>query len=263
MPRFWQSGRKTVQCVLFEKRIASGKQEKVEVAAFGERRRPLPFIDAGADRLDHALVAQGHHRAVARAHELLDASIRCRRAAVGENVEVVHEQNVDPVDAKPLQRGFEGAHHAVMAVVIDLAPRRRVEEFSDPRALVRRADLKQAADLGGEHIVVAGLAAQEGIEPRFGKTEAVERRGVVVSNSAMPRRLQNRLRILFADRAEEIAERRRAEAKLGELQTAIADPVEMPNLHALLFPHLRNLPRHYHACGTAKALRAVGHGFSR
>ena len=50
----------------------------------------------------------------------------------------------------------------------------------------------------------------------------------------MPRRLQNRLRIVFADRAEEIAERRRAEAKLGELQPAIADPVEMPNLHALL-----------------------------
>ena len=61
-------------------------------------------------------------RAVARAHEFFDMRVGRLLAAMGEDIEIVHEENVDAVDAKPLQRGFEGAHHAVMAVVEDLAP---------------------------------------------------------------------------------------------------------------------------------------------
>ena len=72
-----------------------------------------------------------------------------------EDVDVMHEKDVDAVDAEAFQRGLEGAHDAVIAVVVDLAARRRVEEFADAGALVRRAGAHDAAGLAREHIVVA------------------------------------------------------------------------------------------------------------
>ena len=54
-----------------------------------------------------------------------------------EDVDVVHIEDVDPVDPQPLERGLERAHDAVEAVVIDLPARRRVEELADAGALLR------------------------------------------------------------------------------------------------------------------------------
>jgi hypothetical protein len=71
---------------LFQKRVAAGKQEQVEVATLGERLADFPFIDAAAERLDDALVAQSQHRVVAGTHELIDARVRCLLRAMREDV---------------------------------------------------------------------------------------------------------------------------------------------------------------------------------
>ena len=45
--------------------------------------------------------------------------------AMGPDVEVVHQQDVDPVGAEPVQAVLDRAHDAVVAVVVDLGERQR------------------------------------------------------------------------------------------------------------------------------------------
>ncbi len=47
-----------LRSALFQQRIASGHQHRVEIAGLGEARADLRLVDADADRLDHALAAQ-------------------------------------------------------------------------------------------------------------------------------------------------------------------------------------------------------------
>ena len=74
----------------------------------------------------------------------------------------------------------------------------------------------QAADLGGEHIGIARLAAQEMVDARFRQAEAIKRCRVDIADAGLPCCRHGGLRFLFGEGAEEIAERRRAKAKLGE-----------------------------------------------
>ncbi len=141
------------------------------------------------------------------------------------------EEDVDAVDAEPLEGRLERAHHAVIAVVVDFAAGWRVEELADAGALIGRADLEQASGLGREHIFVALLAAQELVEAGLGEAEPIKRRRVVVAEAAVPGGLERGLGVLVGNGAVEIAERGGAEAELGECQSAIADAVPMPCFH--------------------------------
>src|SRR4051794_33994262 len=60
---------------LFQQRVAPGQQEQVEVATLRQRLANLPFVDAAAEGLDHALVAKRNQSVVARGHEFLDALV--------------------------------------------------------------------------------------------------------------------------------------------------------------------------------------------
>src|SRR5262249_37485052 len=155
-----------------------------------------------------------------RRHERLEPFLRS--VAVNGAIEVVRIEYVDTVGAEALEREFERAHHSVMAVVVELAPRRRVEEFPDSRALARRHRLEQASALGRQHVVVALPAAQEGVEAGLRQAEPIERSRVEIADPGLPRGFQDGLRLVVADRAVEIAERRGAETQRGEAQPPFA-----------------------------------------
>ena len=81
--------------------------------------------------------------------------------AVRGQIDVVGEHDVDRIEAEALERELERAHHAVVGIVEALAARRRLEEGVRTRALVRLAELEQAADLGGDQEGVARLRRAE------------------------------------------------------------------------------------------------------
>ena len=135
---------------------------------------------------------------------------------MGKDFEIVPVEDVEAVDAEPLQRILDRAHDAVIAVVEDLAARRRIEEFPDPRALFRLAEAEPAADLGREHVGIALLAAQEMVDARLGEAEAVKGRGVEIADASIPGGVQRRLRLVFRIGAVKIAGRGGAEAEFGE-----------------------------------------------
>ena len=73
-----------------------------------------------------------------------------------EDVEIMGEEDVDPIQPEPLEGDFERAHDAVIGVVEDLLARRRLEELADPGALVGRAGAQQPADLRRDAVVRRG-----------------------------------------------------------------------------------------------------------
>jgi len=115
-----------------------------------------------------------------------------------------------------------------------------VEPLADAGPVLWRASLQQPADLARQHKFVARLGAQERVEPRLRQPEPVERRRVVVAHTARPCGLQDRLRVAVRHGAKEVAERRRAETKLGKAQPAIAESVPVPNVQRHLFLHSPN-----------------------
>src|SRR4029079_18785999 len=159
--------KKTVEGLLLEQRVASRKQENVEIAASRQYLGHFPLVDAGAEDFDDLLVPQLDQRLVAGLHQRLDMGIACFDRAMSEDVDVMHEEYLDRVDPQALEREFERAHDSVVSVIKDLAARRRVEELADAQPLFRRCDLQQASDLGRDDILAPGLAAQEMIEPRL------------------------------------------------------------------------------------------------
>jgi hypothetical protein len=180
------------------------------------------------------LLAQREERLMAAAplvHEGADVPVACFCGFVREHVEIMREEDVHGIDAEPLERILERAHHTVIAVVIDLAARRRIVELADARALLGARQLEPASDLRRQHIILLRLAAQEMIEPRLRKPEPVERCRVEITDARLPGGGERRLRRLFAERAVEIADGRRAEAKLGEADNGAGRRGEIPGSH--------------------------------
>ena len=64
-------------CTIVVRAGSNIQDNSVLHAAPGERLADLPFIDAAAEGLDHALVAQRQHGVIAAAHEFLDAGVGC------------------------------------------------------------------------------------------------------------------------------------------------------------------------------------------
>ena len=216
MPFSAQRGRKEFERFLFEQRVAPGEEEDVEVAGAGEAFAGLPFVHAGADRRDGALRAHLMQRLVAAVHEAAEIAVEDLLALVRGEIEIVAEEDVDAVDAEAFEGMLDGAHHAVIAVVVDLSPRRRVEEFADARAFLGRGRRQQTADLRRQDIGVPRPAAQEMVDPGFGQAEPVERRRVVEARAGIPGCAERRLCDVFREGAVEIAEGRGAHPERGE-----------------------------------------------
>ena len=127
-----------VEHVLLEQRIAHRDQEEIDVEQVEIARDRAHRVETGADALDHALIAQLFQRAPAAGVELVQIRRRPRLGLEVPGVEVVDQQDVDAVDAEPLQAVLERAHHAVVAVVehgVELEP-------AEPFAALERAGLQ-------------------------------------------------------------------------------------------------------------------------
>ncbi len=162
-----------VERLLVEQRVAAGEQEAVEVARFEEGLAGLPFVEAAADRLDDALLAQPEDRRIGALHGLAEG-LRIGVAMVAP-VRVVDEQDVDPVGTEPLHAVLDRAHDAVAAVIgcFDEGGRGG-EEARVERAAHRR--LGHPADLGRDHRRLSREAPERAAEPPLRQADAVMRR---------------------------------------------------------------------------------------
>ena len=138
-------------------------------------------------------------------------------AVVEEAVEVVDQQQVNGVEAQPLQAVFPRAHDAIVPVV-----EAEVKgQAADPEALLERMEIagggEHPADLGREHEVAALLLAEKVAEAVFAFAIAVKRGGVVVADAGVPSRLQGVLGLGFTDRIEKLAQRGTAKAEGAQL----------------------------------------------
>ena len=138
--------------------------------------------------------------------------------AVRRDVDVVGEHNIDCVQTETLEGELERAHDTVIGIVEAFAARRRFEEGVGPRALLRRADVEEPADLGGNEKGVARLFAQKSVEPRLGQPEAIKRRRIEVTATDFPHRVQQQAGFFFRHRSIKVAERRASEPQFCETQ---------------------------------------------
>ena len=133
-------------------------------------------LKPGADPLDQPLIAQRGERAPAARGQLLEIGLERFGRLMDPAVEVVDQQEVDPVDSEALQAVLERPHHAVVAVVehgLEL-------ETADPWSPIERAGLRgppqEPSDLGRQHVVLprtAGRACgRAGARPGRGRTRA-------------------------------------------------------------------------------------------
>ncbi len=126
--------------LLFEQRITTRQKKYVEIARARQSLCDIPFVDAGADRLDGAALAQCDQRPITALHELLDTYVRRLFAAMGEYVDVMSVDDVDVVDSQAARkREFKRAHDAIVGIVETFAARRRLEKGALARSLLGRA----------------------------------------------------------------------------------------------------------------------------
>ena len=132
-PAGWKQ---VVKRCLLQQRIASCQKEDVSVA--------------DADRFDKAGAAKLFHGPVAALGEV--AEVAGILVAMSEGADVMRQQNVDPVETKPLQTVLEGAQDGVIAIVIDHMEGQRLDhaEFCRVR---HRPQPQQTPDFVRKHIV--------------------------------------------------------------------------------------------------------------
>ena len=161
-----------------------------------ERRRR---VHPGADRPDDALVAEFGERGERLADRRVEVVVR-----------VVHEHDVHPVEAEPLEALLERPEHAVAAEV-PYPPQPGV--LLERGISLARVPPQQPPDLGGEHELVARAPAQRVADAALGHPGAVVRRGVEEAHAELPRGVARRARPRVTDWREQPAERPRAEAE--------------------------------------------------
>ena len=225
----------TVERRLLQQGIAPRQQENVEIAAFDQPLGRLPFVDARAKGPDHPLIAQRHQSAVAARHELFQPGLHRLGAAVGEDVEVMGKENVDPVQPGPLQRKGDRAHHAIIGVIKNLDPVRHFKPLADAiadLALPRRP--QHPPDFGGDD--KPRPPTQNPVEPGFGLTKTIERRRVEIAHPQIPGAGHRGMGVRVADRAVKAANRCRAKPQFGKFQSAFAQPVPNPCLQLQVLP---------------------------
>src|SRR5205814_1822270 len=102
-------------------------------------------------------------------------------------------------------------------------------------ALGIRRRLQDAADLGRQHEVLTLLAIEEAAGAMLALAAAVPGRRVVVADAGRPGGGERRLAVGLAHLGEQLAERRAAEAELGERDAGAAELAGCGGIHELVF----------------------------
>src|SRR5690606_10167653 len=139
-------GQERVERCLLKQRVSAGEKEDIPVPQSESVHENFPFIDAKADGLDDTGVAKFAQGLVSIVFELLPERLVSLDTG-RRNANIVHIENIHAVEAETLQAVLEGAHDAVIAVVVLLIERQRI----DPIALILpvwSGRTEQATNLG-------------------------------------------------------------------------------------------------------------------
>ena len=172
-------------------------------------------IQPGADALDRPGVAQFRERPPAAGDELTEIGLERGGIFVVPDVEIVHEQKVDRRDPEPLQTVLERPHHPVVAVVVHSLEVQAADPLVPDRAGFQRP-AQEPPDLGRDDEVVPLPAVERLAEAMLGQAAAVPGRRIEIAHAAVPRRLDDRRRLVVLDPVEQFPERRGAEAEFGD-----------------------------------------------
>ena len=142
---------------------------------------------------------------------------------MGEDVDVVNEQDVDPLQSEPRETRAHRTENTVVAVVEDGAVRRQVD-VGPAFHRARVAGLEPPAHLGREDERLPRRGAERLAEATLAEPVPVERRRVEVPDTGLDGRRHRPARRGLANGAEEVAEGRAAEAKLGEEKAGAPEP---------------------------------------
>ena len=129
-------------------------------------------------------------------------------------VEVVNQEDVDPIDSEPLEAVLERAHHAVVAVVEDGLKLEAAEPLILDGVGAERPP-EHAADFGRNDVLIARLAVERAAERMLGESASVPGGRIEIAHAAVPGGADDRRRLVVLDLVEEFAQRRGAEAELG------------------------------------------------
>lgn len=198
---------------MVEQAVAAGQQDGVDVGLADEAGEEPGLVHADADRAHDSFRAQ-----------CLQRGIRLGQRLLGVVVRIVQVDDVDPVQAQPLQAGLQAPAYAVRAEVPDpLVGGGDGEAVGQVVAGGLRPGTEQSADLGGQDVLVPGQTAQSGAEAPFGQAEAVVRGGVEVPYAGFPGGQDGPFGLGVADRGEEVPDPGGAEGEFADAQCAAAE----------------------------------------
>ncbi|GHE14639.1 hypothetical protein GCM10010339_86040 [Streptomyces alanosinicus] len=209
---FPSGGQDVVQCRLVQERVAAGEHHHVGGGLpqeAGEHRR---LVHAGADRADHALVAQVRERGRGFLGGLPPVVVR-----------IVEIDDVEAVQARAAEGAFDRTQDAVAAEVPAAA-----QVVGNGEALVVHAPgpgigHEEAADLGGQDVFVAeggGAGRRQGV-PRTDPGRSGG--GVEVADAGLPGRIDGGHRVLGRGGLVEVADDGGAEAEFAERDGRVGD----------------------------------------
>src|SRR3984893_18623248 len=198
--------------LVVDQRILRGEQADIRVCDVQQLHDRFRPVHAEPPALDDPFLAHPRESgkgALAGNLELL-LPRRVQIGIVGR--EVVHEDDIERVNAKPLQAVLDRALHAIRRVVEDQVIRRR-REGKILLGVVLPRRLEQLPHLGREDIVATVLGVEEIAEPALAQAEAIPGRGVVIADTRAPRRVECGIGVLLRDNRELIAKRYAAQTE--------------------------------------------------
>src|SRR5260221_1510228 len=212
-------GQQLDQGLLIEQRVATGHEERIEVALPGETSEHPGPVHADANGADDSFLA----KPVQGRGGLAD-----RRAPM--LVGIVDEEQIDPVHAQSLKALVHGAAHAIGAVVEDHRPASRFGKVGVVDAGNRLAvdigpwwdrldRLDQATHLGRKDVIVPPAAGQARTESPFAGAIAVQWCGVEHPDPDLPGVLDDVDRVVFPYRREQAGDRPSSKAEPRDRQT--------------------------------------------
>ena len=150
----------------------------------------LAMLRPGANSLDRAGIAQFHKRPPAARDQLMHVGLCAGLAAVAPDVEVVDEEQVDRVHAKPLEAVLERSHDPVVAVVEGRLEREPAEPLvADRHRLQRPAE--HAANLARQDEVLARSSVHGAADAVFREAPPVPGGRVEIAHAAGPGGVEN------------------------------------------------------------------------
>ena len=204
-------------------------------------------VEARADPADDPGFAQFRERPPPARLELGEIGVE-RCGIVVPGVEVVNQEDVDPIDSETLEAVLERAHHAIVAII------EHGLEFEPAQPLIldgvgSQRPTKDASDLGRYDVVAARLAVERPPERMLGKSASVPRRRIEIAHAPGPGGRDEPRSVIVVNAIEELAERRGSEAELGD---ADIRPAELARLQG------REI-RAAHASGPSKSASREPH----